>query len=155
MISNSRQFGGALPIILVSVLAALIVGGTYLFMSAPPSDAQAQDSGVKPNALVQVERPEVDGNSIPRVSPDADKIMKGELIKYRDENGTTHFRVRQPFEGVMANGQTTYWHLDAFLGPQVNSLAATDKSRFQRSVKPKPPVLAMKDGKFVPAGKNK
>ena len=134
MISNSRQFGGALPIILVSVLAALIVGGTYLFMSAPPSDAQAQ---------------EVDGNSIPRVSPDADKIMKGELIKYRDENGTTHFRVRQPFEGVMANGQTTYWHLDAFLGPQVNSLAATDKSRFQRSVKPKPPVLAMKDGKFV------
>ena len=156
MTSRTHTFGGAQPIVvMVSALALIVAAGVVVFLvDGPDQVVAAQDSGVTAAVAAPLEKPDpADAKAIPRVAPDADNIMRGEMIKYRDEHGRLHFRVREPVEGTTANGKTTYWHLDAFLGPQVNSIGAEQKAKGARAKKPKPPRLIMQDGKLVSSGK--
>ena len=143
--------GGAQPIVVVSALAIAVAGVAIFLTGGTPEVVAMQDSGVRTAPAQPLEQPEAaTANAVPRVAPDADQIMRGEMIKYRDEQGRVHFRVREPVEGTTSNGKTTYWKLDAFLGPQLNSLSAAEaKSKAARKAKPKPPRLTMKDGKLV------
>lgn len=156
MVTRTREFGGVQPSVLIGTVAAMMIGGAILFfVNREPAAAAAQETAIKAAPRAQVERPEAaDPAAVPRVAEDADKIMQGDLIKFRDEAGNVRYRVREPFKGTSPDGRDTYWRLEAYGGPTLNKMKM-DKEKFGRKNQPKlsPPRFKFEGGKLVKTGK--
>jgi len=151
MVTRTRELGGVQLPVLIGTAAALVVGGALLFfINKEPGSAHAQETGVKAKPAPARQMPETPVAAVPRVSEDADKVMQGDLIKFRDESGNVRYRVREPFKGTSADGRETYWRLEAFKGPDAQKFKM-DKAKGARKNAPRlrPPMYHVVDGKMV------
>lgn len=151
MARHNRERGGVPTPLLVAVLAVLIIGGTVFFLTSGPGAGHAQidegTTGFVPRT-VQTDAPSFEkmDHSIPKLTPESEEILKGDLIKYHDHTGRVRFRTREPIAGVDAQGNTIYWQPSLTVGPAL----PRSKVGKQKVVKggSKPPRLVMRNGRL-------
>lgn len=147
--------GGIRPAILIGILvAAAATAGALLLMRNDGDGGAAvvqQDSGVRAAKPIEVAAPEVTEAEAPAPPEGAEELMQGELVKWIDENGVTHFSPQQIFKGTTGTGKPLNFRVDMRIGPEIRGKEHIKKAKGQRKTSPKPPRLVMQDGKLVPS----
>ena len=149
---GSFERGASSAPLLFLVLAAVLVGGVLLFMNVSnvrDVNAQSRNTGVRPHKAKTLAEPNVRA-PIKVLADEEDKIVAGELIKYRDKDGNEHFRSLEPIEGTAANGNVSYWFASMTVGDPVGRAQDRARANSKKSTGGKQmPRLVSENGKLV------
>ena len=134
MTTVSRQKGGASgPVLVVAFILAIVAGTVYYLGDAGNSldnTAQAQDSGVKRAPMAALTEPSP--QPARETNASAPKLRKGDVVKFRDQNGFVNFRSLEPAHGFIGDGVPATWTVTTKVSPY--KVTKSDKSMVRKSV---------------------
>lgn len=151
MKSFQRERGALpLPVLVVAAVVLIVAGVVWFVTRGGASDVAVEGHGFEATEPLFLAEPseETEAPEIPRVEPEADEILKGDLIKFRDRTGAVKFRTREKVAGFNQRGETIWWQPELQVGPSFGSNKIKNKAKALRK-KAKPPRLVMRNGRAV------